>query len=240
VDWTARLWNVPAISDKDTAEDVLLLAELAEASGLLVQRSEQPELLHVLTSEEVREKRKKIAARFSGTAAGLTPLQRFLKWSVSEPRGRTISPFFEVTVGQWIKNRISEGVIDGLRVAIQVDPANARLAAHFGRRLATILSKKELIQPKPGGRGQKLIFKHAAHRSSLRKMRKLESFAPKSHNCCRTGQFPSRTWALKENFDRSPGYELSSRKFRQTGGRGSPGASAFRSHRLKRTRLSGF
>jgi hypothetical protein len=137
VDWTARLWNVPAISDKDTAEDVLLLAELAEASGgLLVQRSEQPELLHVLTSEEVREKRKKIAARFSGTAAGLTPLQRFLKWSVSEPRGRTISPFFEVTVGQWIKNRISEGVIDGLRVAIQVDPANARLAAHFGRRLA--------------------------------------------------------------------------------------------------------
>jgi LPS O-antigen subunit length determinant protein (WzzB/FepE family) len=31
---------------------------------------------------------------------------------------------------------IKEGTIDGLRSAIQVDPANARLAAHFGMALA--------------------------------------------------------------------------------------------------------
>jgi hypothetical protein len=54
----------------------------------------------------------------------------------NNPRARTISPFFEVTVGQWIENRIKEDTLDGLRAAIQVDPANACLAAHFGRALA--------------------------------------------------------------------------------------------------------
>jgi WD40 repeat protein len=67
-DCTARLWNIPAIGDKDTAEDVLLLAGLAEASGgLSVQSSEEPELLHALTSEEVQAKRKEIADKFCGT-----------------------------------------------------------------------------------------------------------------------------------------------------------------------------
>ena len=47
-----------------------------------------------------------------------------------------ISPFSELTVAEWIENTISEGTLDVLRAAMQVDPANARLAAHLGRRLA--------------------------------------------------------------------------------------------------------
>jgi hypothetical protein len=66
----------------------------------------------------------------------LTPLQRFIKWSVSDRRRRTISPFLQLTVSEWLENRIKEGTVEGLRVALQVDPANARVTAYLGRRLA--------------------------------------------------------------------------------------------------------
>jgi hypothetical protein len=66
----------------------------------------------------------------------LTPLQPFLEWSVADHRSRTISPFSQVTVSEWLKNRIKDGTVEGLRTATQVDPANARVTAHLGRRLA--------------------------------------------------------------------------------------------------------
>jgi hypothetical protein len=59
-----------------------------------------------------------------------------MKWSVSERRSRTISPLSEMTVAEWVENRIKGGTLDGLRAAVKVDPPNARLAAHFGRALA--------------------------------------------------------------------------------------------------------
>ena len=59
-----------------------------------------------------------------------------MKWSVSDRRSRTISPFSQVTVSEWLENRIKEGTVEGLRAAMQVDPANARVTAHLGRRLA--------------------------------------------------------------------------------------------------------
>jgi hypothetical protein len=66
----------------------------------------------------------------------MTPLQRVIKWSVSDRRSRTISPLPQVTVSEWLENRINEGTVQGLRAAMQVDPANARVTAHLGRRLA--------------------------------------------------------------------------------------------------------
>ena len=66
----------------------------------------------------------------------MSPLQRFLKWSVADRRSRTISPFSQITVPEWLENRIKEGTVEGLRAAMQVDPANARITAHLGRRLA--------------------------------------------------------------------------------------------------------
>jgi hypothetical protein len=143
-DRTVRLWDVPTIISDDSAEDVLLLAELAEASsGVAVQTSEQVEILNVLTPEQVSARLNKIAAEFSTPLAYVTPLQRFLKWSVSERRNRTISPFSQLTVPEWIENRIKEGTPDGLRAAILVDPSNARLAAHFGLALANIALAKQ-------------------------------------------------------------------------------------------------
>ncbi len=59
-----------------------------------------------------------------------------MKWSVSDCRTRTISPFSQVTVPEWLENRIKEGTVEGLRAAMQVDPANALVTAHLGRRLA--------------------------------------------------------------------------------------------------------
>ena len=58
-------------------------------------------------------------------------------------RQRTISPFSKLTVPEWIENRIKEGTLESLRAAIQVDPANARLIAHFGLALANLAFAEE-------------------------------------------------------------------------------------------------
>ena len=136
-DQTARLWDAVTVTDKDTKEDILLLAELAEATaGVTLETVGQAENLKLLTPEQIRASREKIAAKFSSRPPKLTPLQRFMKWSVSDRRSRTISPFSQVTVSEWLENRIKEGTVEGLRAAMQVDPANARVTAHLGRRLA--------------------------------------------------------------------------------------------------------
>ena len=133
----ARVWDVPAIHGNDTPKDVLLLADLAEASGgLALQTSGEAEILKTLTPEEVKATRDKITAKFARKTSGLTPLQRLLKWSALDGRKRTISPFSDITVPNWIENRIRDGTVDGLRAAILVDPSNARLAANFGKALA--------------------------------------------------------------------------------------------------------
>jgi hypothetical protein len=59
-----------------------------------------------------------------------------MQWSVGDRRSRTISPLSQETISEWLENRIKEGTVEGLRAALQVDPANARVTAHLGRRLA--------------------------------------------------------------------------------------------------------
>jgi hypothetical protein len=134
---TARLWDVVVATDKDTREDILLLAEPTEATGgVAVETVGQGENLELLTTEQLMACREKIAAEFLEPSTKLTPLQRVMKWSVSDRRTRTISPFSKVTVSEWLENRIKEGTIEGIRAALQVDPANARVTAYLGRRLA--------------------------------------------------------------------------------------------------------
>jgi WD40 repeat protein len=138
-DRAVRLWDVPSKIGENAAEDVevLLLADLAEAvAGLSLETSGQTNTWNILTPEQLRAKWEKIAAKFAGASSRLTSLQRFLKWSVSDRRSRTISPFSDLTVAEWVENRIKDGTLDDLRAAIFVDPANARLAARFGRALA--------------------------------------------------------------------------------------------------------
>ena len=96
----------------------------------------EAENLKLLAPEQVKKSREKISAKFARISSELTPLQRFLKWSVSDRRSRTISPFSQVTVSEWLENTIKEGTIESLRAAMQVDLANPRVTAHLGRRLA--------------------------------------------------------------------------------------------------------
>ena len=93
-------------------------------------------LLVLLTPEQVRASWEKIVATFSRPPSKLTPLQRFIQWSVADRRSRTISQLSQETISEWLENRIKEGTVEGLRAALQVDPANARVTAHLGRRLA--------------------------------------------------------------------------------------------------------
>jgi hypothetical protein len=133
----ALAWDIPTITRKDSADDVNLLADLAEATaGLALQAFGQTEILAALTLDQVKATREKIATKFVGTFSNLTPLQRLMKWSVSERRSRTISPLSEMTVAEWVEHWIKDSTLDGLRAAVEVDPPNARLAAHFGEALA--------------------------------------------------------------------------------------------------------
>ena len=125
------------MTDKDTKEDVLLLAELAEATGgVTLETIGQAENLKLLTSEQVKAVGEKNAAKFSRPPSKMTPLQQFLKWSVSDRKNRTISALSQETLSEWLENRIKEGTVEGLRAAMQIDPANPRVTAHLGRRLA--------------------------------------------------------------------------------------------------------
>jgi WD40 repeat protein len=136
-DQTARVWDVPIMTDEDKREDILLLAELAEATGgVTLETFGHAENLKLLPPEQVIASRDKIAAKFSRPPSKSTPLERFLEWSVSDNRSRTISPFSRVTVSEWMENRIKEGTVEGLRAALEVDPANAHVTAHLGRHLA--------------------------------------------------------------------------------------------------------
>ena len=106
--------------------------------GSLWRLVEQGENFTTLQSSEPIEKisgedRCEIYARMSSK---LTPLQQFLKWSVSDRRTRTVSPFSQETISEWLENRIKEGTVEELRAALQVDPANACVTAYLGRRLA--------------------------------------------------------------------------------------------------------
>jgi WD40 repeat protein len=138
---TARLWDFPTMSNKeDSAEDVLFLADWAEAAGGIALQ----EIQNALTAEQIQARRKKIANKFSRSYSELTPLQQFLKWSVSDPRNRAFSPCSQLTVAEWVEIRIKDGTLDGLRAAVEVDPTNARLAANFGLRLADHALKERI------------------------------------------------------------------------------------------------
>jgi hypothetical protein len=137
------LWDAVIATDKDTREDIFLLAELAEdTGGVTLETVGQTENLKLLTSEQVEASWEKIAAKFSRPPSKLTPLQRLMLWSVADRRSRTISPFSQLTVSEWLENRIKEGTVEGLRRALQVDPANARITAYLGRRLADYALKQ--------------------------------------------------------------------------------------------------
>jgi hypothetical protein len=136
-DKTAWVWDVPIMTDKDRTEDILSLAELAEATGgVTLETVGQAENLKLLTSEEITASREKIAAKFLRPPSKLTPLQRFMEWCVADRRSRTISPFSQVTVSEWLEKRIKNGTVEGLRAGMQIDPGNARANAHLGRCLA--------------------------------------------------------------------------------------------------------
>ena len=110
---------------------------MKERLGLALETVGQAENLKLLTPEQIRAMLEKIAAKLSTSPSKLTPLQRAMKWSVSDRRSRTISPLSQETVSQWQENMIKEkGTVEGLRSALEVDPANARITAHLGRRLA--------------------------------------------------------------------------------------------------------
>ena len=135
--YTAQVWDTPLTGTDDSKETSMLLADLAEVyGGVAFGTSSQAAALETLEAERVASIRKNIAEKMTRAAQPLTPVQRFLQWSVANRQSRTISPLSELTLPVWIENRIKDGELAGLRKAMQVAPSNLRLTAHLGRRLA--------------------------------------------------------------------------------------------------------
>src|ERR1700751_1262063 len=64
-DNTARLWDFPTTSSKDGADELSLLADLAESiDAVTIQTSGQTEILHLMSADQVRAMRENIAGRF--------------------------------------------------------------------------------------------------------------------------------------------------------------------------------
>jgi hypothetical protein len=103
----------------------------------------EAENFKLFAPEQVRASLEKIAAKFSRRPSKLTPLQRFLEWSVADRRTRTISPFSQVTVSEWRENRLKDGTIQELKAVMQIEPANARVTAYLGRHLADDALKQD-------------------------------------------------------------------------------------------------
>jgi hypothetical protein len=148
------VWDIPTITRKDSSDDANLLADLAEATGgLALQPFGQTEILAALTPDQVKATRDKIAVKFpraafaTDSAAAIPEVERL------GARTRTISPFSDLTVSDWVKNRIKEGTLDDLRGAMLVDPANPRLIAHFGWALA-VYAFQEGIDPSEARRAR--------------------------------------------------------------------------------------
>lgn len=81
------------MTDADTREDILLLAELAEVIGCVkLDTVAQSENLLWRNPEQIRATWDKIAGKFLQSSLKTTPLEQFLKWSVADRRSRTISP----------------------------------------------------------------------------------------------------------------------------------------------------
>ena len=77
--------------------------------GVTVQQSDQSEFMKPLSGEEITAIRKKVAARFPSSSSSLTPLKRFMTWSISDRENRTVSPFSNLRTAEWLRNVISDG-----------------------------------------------------------------------------------------------------------------------------------
>jgi hypothetical protein len=102
-DRAARLWTFQrglARTPLRTWTCYSLLTWPEAVAGLSLESSRQTNIRNILTPEQLSARWERIATKFAGAASHSTPLQRFLKWSVSERRSRTISPFSDLTVAE--------------------------------------------------------------------------------------------------------------------------------------------
>jgi hypothetical protein len=96
----------------------------------------QAEYLKLLNPEQVIASREKIAAKFLGTVFEIDFVTASHEMERLGPQKPDDFSIFASTVSEWLENSINEGTLEGLRATIQVDPANARVTAYLGRRLA--------------------------------------------------------------------------------------------------------
>jgi WD40 repeat protein len=100
-DDTARIWDVSVGSD----DDVAWLPDLAEAvGGYRVNEFGAVERLpdQVRMLQNLRD-------RVRWYRAGMRPAPAFLAWFLDDPFMRTISPISEVTIADYVRERLSSG-----------------------------------------------------------------------------------------------------------------------------------
>ena len=82
-------------------------------------------------------------------------MESLLGGDLNPPLGFWISPFSDLSVADWVKNRIKEGSLNDLRAAMLVDPATPIWSHISVWRSPILLPQKKRIQPKPDEHRQK-------------------------------------------------------------------------------------
>ncbi len=84
-------------------------------------------------------------------SAALDVWTRWAKWFFAEPAARTISPFSDMTVADFVQHRIEENTLEGLQEAVKIAPANGLALARLGRAVLCLvnfpLERVTSIQP---------------------------------------------------------------------------------------------
>jgi tetratricopeptide (TPR) repeat protein len=121
-DRTSRVWDVPSIKSSVEA----WVPELAEQ--IATERVNERRVLEHVPFGRLPQLRQQILA----SAAGDIWI-RWAKWFFDERSTRSLSPFSDLTISQYIEYRIKDGSLADLRQAVKLAPTNGLALARLAR-----------------------------------------------------------------------------------------------------------
>jgi len=121
-DGTARLWDLP-VAPPPVPE---WLPQLAE--GIAGRRLNEEGSFGAVPTEEWLALRKTLLE-----SSATDRYTRWAKWLLGEKTTRTISPFSDITVPEYVQHRIEENTLPSLREAVALSPTNTQALATLAR-----------------------------------------------------------------------------------------------------------
>jgi dipeptidyl aminopeptidase/acylaminoacyl peptidase len=139
-DHTARVWNLPTALPSVPSWVPQLVEEVA------TERVNDHGVLEPVAFAQLPALRDKVLA---STAKDVWT--RWAKWFFADPFTRTISPFSDLTVQEYVQHRIAEGTLTDLREAVKLAPTNGLALARLAR---AVLAQEAAENPRQIGEAE--------------------------------------------------------------------------------------